>query len=290
MTIPLIEACINGSVCNNTRNSQNETRTQYFSDAPRIFGLLISISVIVLNVVEIIIISRIKRRKSIYEILLLSLSTADCLFGLINSIQQITKARLSPEDVQIVAEIMGVFYFFFIFSSLNHLLLISTNRLWAITAPIKHRVVLTRNRLHISIGCIWLSATIVTTAIFLDAFLNKDERQRQLIVNRTKRSTSIMVLVSDTLFVLINITIICLVRKTKATVDDEHSSSQTRSMERAVQRICTAIIVIFIVFTSPWAILECMGSEPLWTHMLLILNSGVNSIVYFFKGYISRLR
>ena len=44
------------------------------------FGLLIAI----LNIVEIIIIVKIKRKK-MYEILLLSLSVSDCMFGLSNS-------------------------------------------------------------------------------------------------------------------------------------------------------------------------------------------------------------
>lgn len=46
-----------------------------------VFGLLIAI----LNIAEIVIIVKFKRKKKVYEILLLSLSASDCLFSLSNA-------------------------------------------------------------------------------------------------------------------------------------------------------------------------------------------------------------
>ena len=52
----------------------------------RSIDLSFGIAVVILNIIEITIICRLKRKKKIHEILLLSLSVADLLFGLSNSI------------------------------------------------------------------------------------------------------------------------------------------------------------------------------------------------------------
>ena len=53
--------------------------------------------------------------------------------------------------------------------------------------------------------------------------------------------------------------------------------------------ICIAIVLTFILFTLPFATIKlATGKIPFWANMVLIANSGMNSIVYFFRGKVSK--
>ena len=48
---------------------------------------------------------------------------------------------------------------------------------------------------------------------------------------------------------------------------------------------CIALAAIFVLFTLPYAIGRfTFGKEPFWSNVILILNSGMNNIVYFFRA------
>ena len=47
--------------------------------------------------------------------------------------------------------------------------------------------------------------------------------------------------------------------------------------------LCLFITGVFVIFTLPPAITRFyLGRVPLWTYICLILNSGMNCVVYFF--------
>ena len=257
-------------------------------DGPRSFELGISIVVCIVNIAEIIVIARIKRRKTIYEKLLLSLSIADSLFGFVNGLQQVMRKVLSGEERNLANEIASNIYFFFIFTSLNHVLVISLDRLWAICSPMKHRVIVTRGRIHIAIAIIWISTAVITALILMYAFLGKDIHNQERIIREVVRCIAILVLVADGLILIINIITMCVIKKRTKVTEDGQSNSKHKATERVVQIVCTTIVVMFILFTAPWSIVELTYGKPNWTHILFVVNSGMNSVVYFFKGYIAR--
>ena len=50
--------------------------------------------------------------------------------------------------------------------------------------------------------------------------------------------------------------------------------------------VCLAIVVTFILFI-PYAVVKlAAGKIPFWANLILISNSAINSIVYFFRGKI----
>ena len=257
-------------------------------DGPRSFELAINIIVCIVNIAEIVIISRIKRRKTIYEKLLLSLSVADCLFAFMNGLQQITRKVLSGDARILVNEVVGNIYLFFIFASFNHVLAISLDRLWAICYPMKHRVIVTRGRIHIAIGIIWVLTGVITSLILMYVFLGKKLHNQRKVIPQITRGIAIMVLVADCLILLINIVTMCAIRKRTKFTEDGQNHSKNKATERTVQIVCITIVLMFILFTAPWAVIEITYGKPNWTHILFVVNSGMNSAVYFFKGYISR--
>ena len=49
--------------------------------------------------------------------------------------------------------------------------------------------------------------------------------------------------------------------------------------------VCILVALVFVLFTTPYAISSLpTGGTPFWTNALLVINSGVNSIAYFFRG------
>ena len=48
--------------------------------------------------------------------------------------------------------------------------------------------------------------------------------------------------------------------------------------------LCVVIAAVFVLFTMPYAITRLsFGSVPFWANFIVLLNSGMNSLVYFFR-------
>ena len=246
--------------------------------------------VVVLNIVEICLILNIKRRKTMYEKLLLSLSVADGLFGFTNGFQKVVRLCVIGELRRSIAEISSIIYFFFILSSLEHLLLISLDRLWAICSPLHHRTKVTRKRIHIAIASLWIWTTAVSAAIFSSAFLRNSEDYRRKLFYYIPMILAILLLISNVHLIFLNMSLMCIIVKKKTSIENEQGHKRIKITEKAVLRVCSVITMLFIFFTAPWAIINLVDSKAQsGTHVLLILNSAVNSIVYFFKGYVGVL-
>lgn len=130
------------------------------------FGVLIAI----LNTVEIIMIAKIRRKKNICEILLLSLSVSDCMFGISNlfvSIPFIANLCTLKEFV----ETAYTFYVFFVLTSIFHLLFIAVDRLVAVLKPLKHKIYLSRRRFYTFLAILWILAVMISALLqILDKF------------------------------------------------------------------------------------------------------------------------
>jgi len=272
------------------------------------FGVL----VFVLNVLEVYLLVRVKRRK-IFEEILLSLSVADLLFGLSNAI--ICAVYIADQKNEAIMTLTYTTYFFFVLTSILHLSLITADRLWAVWKPIKHRISLTK-RLRVTAISLFLIDKLSETFITREFVRRvKDGNSTTKLTTRSRNTTNrpiktaetilytievieksrygdmmketlaYVILAADVLLVAFNVVVIYfLQRKKKVT-----SVSVTQNMERKVSIICIVVTIAFVVFTLPSAITKLsLGFVPVWANVLLVLNSGVNSIVYFFRGRIER--
>ena len=53
--------------------------------------------------------------------------------------------------------------------------------------------------------------------------------------------------------------------------------------------LCVVIATVFVIFTMPYAVARfSFGSVPFWANFILLLNSGMNSLVYFFRRKIEK--
>ena len=120
-------------------------------------GALIAI----VNLVEVIMIAKIKRKKKIYEILLLSLSVSDLMFGILNVFVCSFYLVYGFKNQNLI-NTTYTFYFFFILSSVFHLLFITIDRLVIVLKPLKHRTFWTMKKLYAVLFLIWILAVLLS--------------------------------------------------------------------------------------------------------------------------------
>ncbi|XP_057307548.1 octopamine receptor beta-2R-like [Hydractinia symbiolongicarpus] len=135
------------------------------------FGLI----VVILNIAEIILISRIKRKKKIYEICILSLSVTDLLFGISNSVVSAIYLSKNGQNESIL-EITYTTYFYFVLNSILHLIWITFDRLWLVLKPLQHRAYVSRKRICIVLAATWITSTVIAASLYAsdkvsDAFI-----------------------------------------------------------------------------------------------------------------------
>ena len=285
--------------------------------------LSLGVLIATLNLVEIIMIVKIKRKKKLYEILLLSLSVSDFMFGISNIFVNIFFLAGACTNEHLL-ETGFTLYVFFILTSIFHLSFITVDRLIAVLKPLQHKIILSRKRVYTFLILLWIVPVMISASLqLLDEFtgtfesntntvmenqdftttpfpnLRKAENRSQptrltqdLSMSMKRDKTypediqfvlSIIIVVVDVLIILSYFTIIYFTTLKKKTF----SSSWIKASK--LPFICIAIAAIFVFCTLPYAIVRfAYGKAPFWANVLLILNSGMNSIVYFFRTKISR--
>ena len=281
------------------------------------FGVLIAI----LNIVEIIMIAKITRKKKIYEIILLSLSVSDCMFGISNVFVSIPFLADLCTLIDFL-ETAYTFYVFFVLTSIFHLLFIAVDRLVAVLKPLKHKIYLSRRRFYILLAILWILAVMISALLqMLDKFTDTFERKKFIskVLNQTLTTTSIpsskifpssvapqnkLVVVEETsnsfksdmqlslsvIIILADVTmVISYSLIIYLTTFKAKKVASTQKLSNRLPAICIAIASIFVLFTLPYAIATfVLGVATFWPNFILVLSSGVNSIVYFFRVKISR--
>ncbi|XP_066920761.1 uncharacterized protein [Clytia hemisphaerica] len=119
----------------------------------------ISVLIVIVNAVEICLIKR-RRNKKNLETVLLSLSIADLLHGILNGafqlvqIYEVSKSSWTSVFIIIDAKL------FFMLVSIFHLLLIGADRLFAVARPFQHNTVVTKGKLYRTLFLVWVLSFI----------------------------------------------------------------------------------------------------------------------------------
>ena len=154
----------------------------------RSIDLLIGMIVIIFNAIQVILIWRIKRKKTIYETFLLSLSVADFLFGLSNVV--VCSVYLSKMHFKFgITDFAYTAFLFCIMTSIFHILWIALSRMWAVVYPIQHSVIVTRRKVHILISLTWIMTLLLSLAVLVFQRV-KFEASKQAVLNTTVHTAS----------------------------------------------------------------------------------------------------
>ena len=258
-----------------------------------------------LNIVEIIFIAKIKRRKRIYEIILASLSVSDCLFSLSTATMfSIRLSELWKSDEQL-GEATHIAFLFFVLVSVSHLIFIAVDRVMIVLMPLRYDTIFANKRQKIGIALIWvlgfaisISTYIYSTATAGESIISRTQnnvstpisskknesscskkRMKRIFRNDTELVLSISIVASDLLMILCYSTIVYQMsyksRKCKTTKSKK---------DEGLPLLCLFIAGVFVIFTLPYAITRFyLGRVQSWAKTCLILNSGMNCVVYFFR-------
>ena len=255
-----------------------------------------------LNIVEIVMIARIKRKKRIYELILMSLSVSDCMFGLSNVI--VSSIVLSQNCRDNLFGRAYVFHVFFVMTSIFHLIFIAVDRVMIVLIPFRYETIFTTKRLRNGVAALWiLSFAIGATSYLAYEFTTPGTTFRALNISSSRNSSlvtkpatrpiptkqrfqplaqlllSIVIVTLDFLMIFCYSTIIYQMsfknRKTVAApAENDHQ----------LPFLCLFIAGVFVMFTLPYAATRFyLGHVPFWANYILTLNSGMNSVIYFFR-------
>ena len=271
----------------------------------RSISLSTGVLVAILNIVEIVMIAKIHRKKRMYEIILMSLSVSDCMFGFSNVIVSLFYLTGSCK----YSNLLGIAYFtyvFFLLTSIFHLIFIAFDRAMIVVIPFKYETIFTTKRLKIAIFLLWILALIIGVGMTIAYKLKTDvsvfksnhlvPENKTLALPRTNRPKkrrivkdfkvvlSSLIVIMDFLIILCYSAIIYQMnyKNRKAAVIKNEE-------DQRLPIVCVAIAGVFVVFTLPYAITTfCLERVPFLANWALILNSGINSTVYFFRKRIEK--
>lgn len=134
--------------------------------------LSLGVLIAILNLLEIIMIVKIRRKKKIYEVLLLSLSISDLMFGISNVVIPVTYL-MHGSMFQGLIDGAYTSYLFFVLTSIFHLLFITMDSLFIVLRPLQHKVFLTRKKVYRILGFLWMLAVVLSGLLkILDEYTN----------------------------------------------------------------------------------------------------------------------
>ena len=276
--------------------------------------LTVSFIVVLLNVSQIVVICKLKRRKN-FEKVLLSLSLADLLYGSTNAFLGIE--QLESEKKQHIFDILYAIHFLCMITSISHLLFIGLDRVWMIIQPLKHNVVMTRKRFNRILLFIWLASIAISVIAYVTTTgpptpPPKEQLEHQILLKHTPRpsphlpdpqhspapsihpphqlpirgKTQFEIFKERVLSYIIIFAITVLVAIYSFIIKKSREMKRNRGK---LSMKCLLVTSCFVIFTLPYPItFLTTGDIQYWTQLLLVSNNGVNSIIYFFISYIER--
>lgn len=280
--------------------------------------LSLGVLIVILNLTEILLL--LKNKNKMYETVLLSLSVSDCMFGSANVVVNIVNlTNICISDF--ILETIYTMYVFSVLTSIFHLLFIAMDRVIAVLKPLQYKIYLKKKNIYIFLSILWIFAGAISAALqvldvfteaftqnksislirnqnfstpspFLDLERNSDiattytSMQNLEISNGSENSfkkdmeltLSVVIIVADIMIIICYSLVIYL-------TTCKRKISRTQDRSKNLPFVCVAIEATFVLLTFPYAMVRlATGQVPLWANFVLVTNSGMNSLIYFFRN------
>ena len=253
-----------------------------------ILFIIVSFTIALLNISEVLLIVRCKNRKA-FDKLLLSLAASDILVALSVASFKIADLITSDTVAWLDGKSFANIFLLSITFSVTNLIAITADRFLAVRFPIKYRIISTERRVNGVIVTIWSVGIVFVTLKSLTQF--KWEYEIEFTLN----VVSGLILLFGLAMVMAYIAIFYFV--CKRTVPrrigrGEESKGKNRSActtERGIFLTGGIVSLSFIICTYPFAIdfLYKQSGEDIsvLSRLFILLNSLLNPLIYFFKNY-----
>lgn len=280
--------------------------------------LSLGVLIVILNLTEILLL--LKNKNKMYETVLLSLSVSDCMFGSANVVvNTVNLTNVCISDFAL--ETIYTMYVFSVLTSIFHLLFIAMDRVIAVLKPLQYKIYLKKKNIYIFLSILWIFAGAISAALqvldvfteaftqnksislirnqnfstpspFLDLERNSDiattytSMQNLEISNGSENSfkkdmeltLSVVIIVADIMIIICYSLVIYL-------TTCKRKISRTQDRSKNLPFVCVAIEATFVLLTFPYAMVRlATGQVPLWANFVLVTNSGMNSLIYFFRN------
>ena len=255
--------------------------------------MIIALTTIILNVIEsFLLIKRGSNRKN-HESLILSLSLSDCAVGLTTLICNLLVTldlfkvfKTTKKNMDEIKAYVLLSVWFTAYVSLFHIAGITVDRALAVLYPIRHKLWITPWKTYIFIILSWLISVVVTWVSTIGTVVSNMESQTKRFVAGFCLSIG-FVLTAAYIFI---VKMAIVNRKTTmSNLGINRKEKKTSRQERRLLLLCLAIVLSFVLCMFPYSIqVFAYGSEDIVGCILLVSNSLVNPIVYFYGQYMER--
>ena len=251
-----------------------------------ITGLMLALLVLITNILEIHIL-RMRKRKHLYECLLMSLSVSDLSLGFCAlSLSIVSIAGLydvSPNYLYIT-------YYFFLLLSILHLFIISVDRLYAVAYPIHHRTNQRRGIAKYLIAGSWLAALLMTGGYIANYIWKNYHKKYQSDTQYCWVIVSMITYIiigANLLYIIIYCVIAYLIWSKSISKQSKIQAKMQAKRQRRGVTLCACTVLAFVTFTSPFSINYVVHRTlpNKWTCLVLGANSAVNSLIFLYQKY-----
>ena len=259
-----------------------------------VFYYLMTITALIFNSLEIHLIRKKWHTVTYFEIILLNLAAADILTGLNSLVTSAFFTYYYAANMPANATFITVIYLILIFaviSSTTFVVIIGIERLTSVKMPLKHRIWHSSKRKIVKylVGT-WVVILLANVAVILDLRF-RSKASALLASTEQKIIVGVYLLLGVFLSVIIYTWIAYLLLKRRSKFlkfeggDQGGRLSLEVKKEKASVAVCALLVASFLIFNTPLAVglFNGRGSS---VHCLVVLgNSVVNPLIYFFKTY-----
>ena len=172
-----------------------------------------------------------------------------------------------------------------------HLICITLDRAWAVSAPFHHMVNANKKNFVIPIVFFWIFPIFIAAAFAVIILLKKIPLQDKLVYFERTNGSSVgakVILGADIIFIVSYSVIIGIVIRNKSSAKQHRSRQQEQSMKTLV--LCFSIVLVFIFAKTPFVVVYLVPwNPPDWLYkvatVMFPLDHILNSIIYLIQKY-----
>eukprot|EP00794_Sanderia_malayensis_P020209 gene20209-22185_t len=262
--------------------------------------ITLSCLVMLLNLVEVVTLARKHACLKPYEKLLLSLAFSDLLVAVSVLVYKICDYLIALNN-WLKEESFSLFLIFSMIISIGNSFVIAGDRFLAVKYPIKHRTWITNRKMNRAIIILWVVCLVIIAAEYTSIIVAYPNAMRYSAV-----VSSVLLLLYGVVVTIIYVYIFNLSTSKSAKMNPtairarnnlQNSASFKRpwnDKERRIFYTCFLVTFSYVICSYPFSIefliIKDANKVSLTTRLILFLNSAINPVIYFLKGYGERRR